>query len=202
MIYILKTSSRRRKISNKEQMSEGQRGASSQAKFLIVSIILIALSSALFSTHPAFSKYKIGDITNSSSKYHAILQLPSLANSSIINASSLTGSPLSISKSMRNLNETTPEPGARPYIAENRNYIFSQNKTEISAPNNNSHTGEFGKGVKIAVVMPTFTAAAYNDAFYVFYKKYDNVSRGVNITKDLNLLSSKVTNEPSDSASG
>jgi hypothetical protein len=103
---------------------------------------------------------------------------------------------------MRNLNETMPEPGARPYIAENRNYIFSQNKTEISAPNNNSHTGEFGKGVKIAVVMPTFTAAAYNDAFYVFYKKYDNVTRGVNITTDLNLLSSKVTNEPSSSASG
>ena len=70
----------------------------------------------------------------------------------------MTGSALSITKSMRNLNETVPEPGERPYIAENKNYIFSQNKTEISNPNNNSHTGEFHKGVKIAVVMPTFTA--------------------------------------------
>jgi len=61
---------------------------------------------------------------------------------------------------MRNLNETVPEPGERPYIAENKNYVFSQNRMEISSPNNNSHTGEFRKGVKIAVVMPTFTAAA------------------------------------------
>ena len=71
-----------------------------------------------------------------------------------------------------------------------------------SHPSNNSHTGEFGEGVKIAAVMPTFTAAAYNNAFYVFYNKYDNFSRGVNITTDLNLLSSKVTNAPSSSASG
>jgi len=103
---------------------------------------------------------------------------------------------------MRNLNETVPEPGERPYIAENNSYVFSQNKTEISTPNNNSHTGDFGKGVNIAVVMPTFTAAAYTNAFYVFYNKYINVTRGVNITTDLNLLSSKVTNEPSSSASG
>jgi len=103
---------------------------------------------------------------------------------------------------MRNLNETVPEPGERPYIAENKNYIFSQNNKEISNPNNNSHTGEFHKGVKIAVVMPTFTAAAYHNAFYTFYKKYDYATRGLNITTDLNLLSSKVTNEPSSSASG
>jgi hypothetical protein len=103
---------------------------------------------------------------------------------------------------MRNLNETVPESGERPYIGENNRYVFSQNKTEISEPNNNSHTGEFGKAVKIAVVMPTFTAAAYTNAFYVFYNKYINVTRGVNVTTDLSLLSSKVTNEPSMSASG
>ena len=103
---------------------------------------------------------------------------------------------------MRNINETVPEPGERPYIAENKNYVFSQNRMEISSPNNNSHTGEFRKGVKIAVVMPTFTAAAYNNAFYTFYKKYIHAPRGLNITTDLNLLSSKVTNEPSSSASG
>jgi len=103
---------------------------------------------------------------------------------------------------MRNLNETVPEPRESPYIAQNNSYVFSQNKTEISTPNNNSHTGDFGKGVNIAVVMPTFTAAAYTNAFYVFYNKYINVTRGVNITTDLNLLSSKVTNEPSSSASG
>ena len=59
--------------------------------------------------------------------------------------------------------------------------------------------------MKIAVVMPTFTAAAYTNAFYIFYNKYINVTREVNIiniTTDLNLLSSKVTNDPSSSASG
>jgi len=120
----------------------------------------------------------------------------------IPNASSLTGSALSITNSMRNSNATIPLPGKMPYISDNNRYIFSQNKSEISTPSNNSHTGEFGEGVKIAVVMPTFTAAAYNNAFYVFYTKYENVSHGINITKDLNLLSSRVTNEPSDSASG
>ena len=94
------------------------------------------------------------------SKYPLPSLLDSSNNNSMVNASSVTGSALSITKSMRNLNETVPEPGERPYIAENKNYIFSQNKTEISNPNNNSHTGEFHKGVKIAVVMPTFTAAA------------------------------------------
>src|SRR4029079_5647998 len=139
---------------------------------------------------------------NAGSKYPLPSLLGSLNNNSIVNASSVTGSALSISKSMRNLNETVPKPGERPYIAENKNYIFSQNKTEISNPNNNSHTGEFHKGVKIALVIPTFTAAAYHNAFYTFYKKYNYATRGLNITTDLNLLSSKVTNEPSSSASG
>jgi len=132
--------------------------------------------------------------------------LPSVSqfwtNNSLANASTFTGSPLSITKTMRNLDETVPKPEERPYIAENNSYVFSQSKTEISTPNNNSHTGEFGKGLKIAVVMPTFTAAAYNNAFYVFYNKYINITRGVNVTTDLDLLSSKVTNEPSLSASG
>lgn len=131
--------------------------------------------------------------------------LHSSANNSLANASALTGSPLSITNIMRNLNETVPEPRESPYIAENNSYVFSRNKTEISVPNNNSHTGEFGKGVNIAVVMPTFTAAAYTNAFYVFYNKYINVTRDVNdvnVTTDLDLLSSKVTNEPSSSASG
>lgn len=58
------------------------------------------------------------------------------------------------------------------------------------------------KKVKIALVIPTFTAAAYDRSFYLFYNKYINVTSGVNITTDLNLLFSKVTEEPSSSASG
>jgi hypothetical protein len=73
----------------------------------------------------------------------------------------------------------------------NTSYVFSKAKSELTTPENNTHTGEFGDGVNIALIKPTFTAAAYDHAFYVFYKKYANVPAGVNITTDLNLLSSK-----------
>jgi len=163
--------------------------ASRTCLVLVIMAMMIPVSLSLLASNWAFSERQL-EILHSS------------ANNSIASASTLTGSALSITKSMRNLNETVPEPGERPYIAENNSYVFSQNKAEIATPNNNSHTGDFRKGVNIAVVMPTFTAAAYTNAFYVFYNKYINVTRGVNITTDLNLLSSKVTNEPSSSASG
>lgn len=169
-------------------MSESKK-ASRTCLVLVIMAMMISVSLSSLASNWAFSNPEL-EILHSSD------------NNSLANASTLTGSALSITKSMRNLNKTVPEPGERPYIAENNSYVFSQNKTEISTPNNNSHTGEFGKGVNIAVVMPTFTAAAYTNAFYVFYNKYINVTRGVNITTDLNLLSSKVTNEPSSSASG
>jgi len=172
----------------KKGMSESKK-ASRTCLILVIMAMMIPVSLSLLASNWAFSERQL-EILHSS------------ANNSIASASTLTSSALSITKSMRNLNETVPEPGERPYIAENNSYVFSQNKAEIATPNNNSHTGDFGKGVNIAVVMPTFTAAAYTNAFYVFYNKYINVTRGVNITTDLNLLSSKVTNEPSSSASG
>lgn len=182
-------------------MSESKKPSAICLLFVIM-VIINLISLPLLFTNSALSETQPESTASTNSKYPLPLILHSWNNNSIANASTLTGSPLSITKSMRNLNETVPEPGERPYIAENNTYVFSQNKTELSVPNNNSHTGEFGKGVKIAVVMPTFTAAAYNNAFYVFYNKYINVTRGVNVTTDLNLLSSKVTNEPSKSASG
>ena len=48
------------------------------------------------------------------------------------------------------------------------------------------------KGKSIALVLPTFTAAAYNNSFYIFYQRYAHIPYGTNVTKDLNLLSSKV----------
>lgn len=175
----------------KKGMSESKK-ASRTYLALVIMAMMIPVSLSSLGSNWAFSNPEL-QILHSS------------ANNSLANASALTGSPLSITNIMRNLNETVPEPRESPYIAENNSYVFSRNKTEISVPNNNSHTGEFGKGVNIAVVMPTFTAAAYTNAFYVFYNKYINVTRDVNdvnVTTDLDLLSSKVTNEPSSSASG
>ena len=56
--------------------------------------------------------------------------------------------------------------------------------------------GQFEKDLRIALVEPTFTAPAYNNSFYVFYQKYSHVPANTNITKDLNLLSSKVIKYP------
>ena len=113
-------------------------------------------------------------------------------------------SPLSIVESMRgagigqgNLTKTVTTGSNASSLLKTNNtlYVFSKAKSELTTPENNTHTGEFGNGVNIALIKPTFTAAAYNHAFYDFYKKYAKVQTGVNITSDLNLLSSKISNE-------
>jgi hypothetical protein len=50
---------------------------------------------------------------------------------------------------------------------------------------------------KVALVVPVFTGAAYNNAFYVFYKHYALAQPGKNITQHLYLLSSKLTDPKS-----
>lgn len=52
--------------------------------------------------------------------------------------------------------------------------------------NNSSNLARKG----IGFVVPTFTAAAYNNAFYVFFEKYSKAPSGLNITDNLNLLTS------------
>ena len=104
-------------------------------------------------------------IADSDSSYTPPSLLDTGPNTSAMNASSLNDSPQSIINNMRNSNETLPIPSKQPQILPNKNYIFSANKSEISTPTNNSHNGEFGKGVRIAVIMPTFTAAAYDLSF-------------------------------------
>ena len=55
------------------------------------------------------------------------------------------------------------------------------------------HSHAYTKGSRIALVVPVFTGAAYNDAFYVFYKHYAGVRAGENLTRNLSLLSSMIT---------
>ena len=74
--------------------------------------------------------------------------------------------------------------------------IFNNTK-QVRLENDNANvSSQFGKGVRIALVEPTFTAAAYNNSFYVFYPKYSHVPAKTNVTNDLSLLSSKVINYP------
>jgi len=72
-------------------------------------------------------------------------------------------------------------------------YIFSNNGSELSTPSNNTHTGNLGKGTRIALVVPTFTAAAYNhNGFYDFYRSQINAPSDFNVTTGINLLRVKV----------
>jgi hypothetical protein len=47
--------------------------------------------------------------------------------------------------------------------------------------------------IKIGFVKPVFTDVAYNHKFYIFYSRYARIPYGINITKDLGLLNSKVS---------
>jgi hypothetical protein len=86
-------------------------------------------------------------------------------------------------------------------IRNGRSYIFSPDRSEISTPNNNTHTGDFGIGMDIAVVSPSFTAAAYNNHnFYSFYGKYGNISYAANVTSDLGMLNASVSRSGGRSA--
>jgi hypothetical protein len=58
----------------------------------------------------------------------------------------------------------------------------------------NNNTAELAKGINIGLVEPTFTYAAYHNAFYMFYEKNLHTPNGYNITSNLNLLSKRVVN--------
>lgn len=55
-----------------------------------------------------------------------------------------------------------------------------------------SSTSLVWDGNRIAVVRPSFSATAYQDAFYLFYSKYRNVPVGEYVTTDLGLLNRTV----------
>jgi hypothetical protein len=57
------------------------------------------------------------------------------------------------------------------------------------------------KKINIAFVKPSFTAAAYDNSFYYFYTLYKDTPAKKNVTANLNLLTSKVTSQTTDSSS-
>jgi N,N-dimethylformamidase beta subunit-like, C-terminal len=84
------------------------------------------------------------------------------------------------------------KPSAKFGLDHEHYYTFSPDRHELSTPENNSHAGEFGKGVKIGLVAPTFTAAAYEGYFYQFYSLYAQTPAGKNVTTNLDYLTAKV----------
>jgi hypothetical protein len=101
-------------------------------------------------------------------------------------------SPLSIVGSMRENGNNLTATADPPLNANSTYYTFTKNRSEVSTPESNTRTNEFGKGVKIALINPSFTSAAYNNSFYKFYGKYASTPSGVNVTTD-SLLSSRVS---------
>jgi hypothetical protein len=103
-----------------------------------------------------------------------------------------------------------------PQLNENdTHHIFStnlrpQNSTSKMRSNGGSSTTSFSLKIKpltsaptrtilpekIAYVAPTFTTAAYNDKFYVFYRLEEHIPHKVNVTSNIDLLTSRVMDLP------
>jgi len=79
----------------------------------------------------------------------------------------------------------------------------SKGKSTISSTFKNAvhNTARFDRKINIAFIKPSFTAAAYDNSFYVFYKLYQNTPAGKSVTTNLNLLTSKVSSQTTDSSS-
>src|SRR5918911_2574361 len=73
---------------------------------------------------------------------------------------------------------------------------LENNNGNIKNNNNKSLADDiFNRDINIALIAPTFTAAAYDDnSFYTFYKLYANTPIGTNVTSNLNLLSHNISN--------
>jgi hypothetical protein len=68
-----------------------------------------------------------------------------------------------------------------------------------SNPNLLNISGPASSGIRIGIVLPSFTEAAYNvDSFYSFYDKYQYAPTGVEITSDINLLTGNITDIPTE----
>ena len=80
-------------------------------------------------------------------------------------------------------------------VITGRSWFLSNNIPKFSSG--------FVKVVNIALIKPTFTAPAYHKSFYKFYFLYSGLPSHAqkNITSDLNLLSSEVTNRTTGSSS-
>ncbi|MBV9667510.1 MAG: hypothetical protein JO327_05195 [Nitrososphaeraceae archaeon] len=78
-----------------------------------------------------------------------------------------------------------------------RYYTYTKSDTPKSSHenNNNNIARMLNKNIDVALVAPTFTAAAYDNSFYTFYKLYANIPAGRNVTSNLNLLSRKISSQ-------
>jgi len=86
-------------------------------------------------------------------------------------------------------------------VMNNAHYLSQQNKNEVKGfENTSSMHKRFRNTANIAVVEPTFTKAAYDRSFYVFYNMKKNLlglPAEKNVTKYTNMLNSSIYYQPS-----
>jgi N,N-dimethylformamidase beta subunit-like protein len=88
-----------------------------------------------------------------------------------------------------NIENNLTKSSAVVVVRTNRTYNIDTNAKSKNQLLNNKTVNN------VALVAPTFTAAAYDhNSFYTFYKLYANIPAGTNVTSNLNLLSHKITN--------
>ncbi|MGN6632705.1 MAG: hypothetical protein ACTHKP_10790, partial [Nitrososphaeraceae archaeon] len=78
-----------------------------------------------------------------------------------------------------------PQPSNRIFRRE----IMLQTLRANDTIHNQEGASSSEQGPRIALIKPAFTAAAYANGFYKFYKLYNTIPVGKNVTTDLNLLS-------------
>jgi hypothetical protein len=92
------------------------------------------------------------------------------------------------SSNANTINNTSSSSSVQPSNRIFRREIVSQTQlARETIQNRGSVPSE--KGPRIALIKPSFTAAAYANGFYKFYKLYNTTPVGKNVTTDLNLLS-------------
>jgi hypothetical protein len=83
----------------------------------------------------------------------------------------------------------------KPNISTSKIQNATNSTTGLSLKNITSATNNT-TAEHIAFIAPTFTTAAYNNKFYNFYRLEKNVAPSTNVTKNLNLLTSRVIDLP------
>ena len=154
---------------------------------ILLAAVIIASLMTLCSFQPPFKNINATQLSsqNSVSLAHKIIKVKYETPTTLISGKSIKTNPIH-----QRISSPLPEKKDDNAISSLSQHQQQQQQQQQET---GEHTGKIlSKGKSIALVLPTFTAAAYNNSFYIFYQRYAHISYGTNVTKDLNLLSSKV----------
>jgi hypothetical protein len=94
--------------------------------------------------------------------------------------------------------DSTKKLNVSPKLGGSGRSTVSSGRSTVSSGRSTVSSGRStvsSRRFNIALIKPTFTAAAYNSAFYKFYFLFIHTFAGMNVTTHLDLLSSRVNNQ-------